>query len=606
MDWIFQPELWKRVAWGLLIGLLLVASPWLVRWWRRLRPMTRCLVLSVLAHVGLVLLLAQWQWPHPGPGGPGRIRLVSLDAVAWLQPEQRETDTEQSVAQPRVSSSDRPTWNATLDDPRPLADSPEESSPPASLSEPEPIEGPADVPDRREDPAERSDVVDDDVVPPAPAADEPAAEADGTTDRPLPDAVQATAQPGSADSGVVPSEPPPAEPDQPGSFAATGSTPPAPHPAGVNTTPRSQVASPLYSGRISTDRMALVRSAGGDERTEAAVAAALAWLASVQQADGRWNPARFGGGLAVDEPGSNRHQAGLRADTGVSGLVILSLLAAGHTHREGAHRHTVHRGIAYLLSQQDAEGSLAGRAGAVEAMYCHGMAALALSEVYGMTGDAALRAPLERALRYSRSRQHPSTGGWRYHLGDPGDTSQLGWQLMALYSARQAGLWVPDEVFRRSEVFLGTVSSGRARGLASYRLGHPPSRAMTAEALLCRLMLERLSREQMDESVAYLLQELPGEGESNFYYWYYASLALYQLQGPAWERWNEALKGHLLRTQRRDGAWAGSWDPDCRWGAHGGRLYSTAMATLSLEVYYRYLPFSNHLARWAAEQPNLR
>ena len=32
----------------------------------------------------------------------------------------------------------------------------------------------------------------------------------------------------------------------------------------------------------------------------------------------------------------------------------------------------------------------------------------------------------------------------------------------------------------------------------------------------------------------------------------------------------------------------GSWPPTDQWGAHGGRIYSTALAVLTLEVYYRF------------------
>ena len=65
---------------------------------------------------------------------------------------------------------------------------------------------------------------------------------------------------------------------------------------------------------------------------------------------------------------------------------------------------------------------------------------------------------------------------------------------------------------------------------------------------------------------------------------------MYQLQGPHWERWNESLRGALVATQRKTGPLAGSWDPDAVWGGHGGRVYSTALASLCLEVYYRFLP----------------
>jgi hypothetical protein len=62
------------------------------------------------------------------------------------------------------------------------------------------------------------------------------------------------------------------------------------------------------------------------------------------------------------------------------------------------------------------------------------------------------------------------------------------------------------------------------------------------------------------------------------------------LQGPVWRHWNEALQAQLLGTQQKTGPLAGSWDPDPVWGGYGGRIYSTTLSTLCLEVYYRYLP----------------
>ena len=114
---------------------------------------------------------------------------------------------------------------------------------------------------------------------------------------------------------------------------------------------------------------------------------------------------------------------------------------------------------------------------------------------------------------------------------------------------------------------------------------------MTAEALVCRQFLGIVDSPQtLSEASSFVLQEMPGAGRTNHYYWYYATLGMYQLQGEPWRRWNEALQKNLLATQRHDGALAGSWDPDPVWGGCGGRAYSTALATLCLEVYYRFLP----------------
>ncbi|MBI1902293.1 MAG: squalene--hopene cyclase, partial [Planctomycetia bacterium] len=95
------------------------------------------------------------------------------------------------------------------------------------------------------------------------------------------------------------------------------------------------------------------------------------------------------------------------------------------------------------------------------------------------------------------------------------------------------------------------------------------------------------------EAESYVLGELPGAGQTNLYFWYYATLALYQRQGEGWERWNQALTNALLSSQRGDG----SWDNDTVWGSHGGRVFQTALGALCLEVYYRYTPAIEREAR---------
>ena len=177
------------------------------------------------------------------------------------------------------------------------------------------------------------------------------------------------------------------------------------------------------------------------------------------------------------------------------------------------------------------------------------------------------------------------TGGWRYVPRDPGDLSQLGWQAMVLESGRRAGIAIPDATRQGIFRFLESVRGGRHGGLASYRSGERPTATMTAEALATRLLLdEPLQQAAVREAEAQLQAQPPGVGQPNFYYWYYASLALHQLQDDAWQEWNRQLKATLLATQQADGSWA----TDSVWGGYGGRVYTTAMAALCLEVYYRH------------------
>lgn len=338
-------------------------------------------------------------------------------------------------------------------------------------------------------------------------------------------------------------------------------------------------------------RLAAAQEFGGSKETEQAVEAALKWLARNQRLDGRWSAAAHGGGREERVLGHDRNSAGAKADTGVTGLALLAFLGAGHTHLEGDYRDNVRRALEYLAGAQKIDGNLAGDASFFAHTYCHGMATLAFSEAYAMTGDPRLKAYAERAIGYSLSLQDETTGGWRYRRGEKGDMSQFGWQVMALRSAELAGIEVPTEAKEGMHRFLLSCSSGEHGGLGSYRERERPSIPMTAEALTCRYFLrQKMTGHQKKEAAAFINRQRPGIGKANYYYWYYGTLALYMQQGPEWEAWNSALQADLLSSQLSSGSNAGSWNPDSEWGGYGGRVFTTSMAALCLEVYYRYLP----------------
>jgi len=358
----------------------------------------------------------------------------------------------------------------------------------------------------------------------------------------------------------------------------------------------------VYADRAESRRAAAAAARGGSVETEQAVQAALAWLAAAQSPDGRWDAARHGAGRARHGGGQHHPGVGAQADHGVTGLALLAFLGAGSTHRDGTHARQVESGLQFLLSRQRPDGSLAGGAEFFAALYCHGMATLALAECTALTADESLRPALDRAVRYTLAMQHPVTGGWRYAAGDRGDTSQLGWQVMVLASARQAGIGGLEPAKARARVFLQSVSSGQAGGIAAYRAGERPSMPMTAEALVCRLFLGMpVDHPAAGEALAMIGAAPPDRNRPNAYAWYYATLASFHAGGPQWDRWNAALQAALLPLQRRDGGpLAGSWDPDPVWGGHGGRVYSTALAAMTLEVYYRHLPMHRQAGRLAA------
>lgn len=355
-----------------------------------------------------------------------------------------------------------------------------------------------------------------------------------------------------------------------------------------------------YRNRRLEQRREIALRNGGSEASESAVERALAWLAQVQEKDDYWNASRWGGGIAKRSPEDppdlvDRKGSGLNADTGLTGLTVLAFLGAGYTHEEGRYASQVRRSLDWMIRQQRADGYLGGNANYYDAMYCHGIATYALAEAYAMQADKSrypkLRTAVANAAGFIAQMQNKD-GGWRYRKDmAESDMSMFGWQMMALKSAENAGFQLPPEVEPGMLKFLKTHSRGKAGGLAAYRADCPPSPAMTAEALYSKQVLGlRRDNPASLEAVEYMTQHLPRISETNQYYWYYGTMAMFQYGGEPWEKWNDATRDSLIRLQRTQGPEAGSWDPKDPWGGIGGRLYSTTLSTLSLEVYYRFLP----------------
>lgn len=355
-----------------------------------------------------------------------------------------------------------------------------------------------------------------------------------------------------------------------------------------------------YRLRDLARRREIARQQGGTDASEEAVERSLAWLASAQEQDGSWNGTKWGAGrIEVDEAGINRLRAGAQADTGLTGLAVLAFLGAGYTQEEGKYSRNVSRALEWLITQQREDGYLGGEATRYAGMYCHGMAAYALAEAYGMQSERRtndrLGQAVVQAMQFTVAMQSEKDGGWRYLPGWSGDMSMFGWQMMALKSADIAGIPMPDSARNLMLKFLVERSQGPNKGLAAYHPEYGPevTPAMTAEALFCKQMMG-IQRENpaSREAVEYLLnrEHRPRKSYPNLYYWYYGTLAMYQYGGPEWQEWNELLRELLIEAQVKRGPLAGSWNPDGPWGGYGGRVYSTALATLSLEVYYRFLP----------------
>ena len=368
-----------------------------------------------------------------------------------------------------------------------------------------------------------------------------------------------------------------------------------------------------YQLRSLARRREVAQRYGGTDASERAVETSLRWLILHQHPQGHWDGDGFSthcpegdrcsghaGRLlhGTDKRSDDERRAGLHADAGLTALSVLAFLGAGYTHEEGQYANQVNRALDWLIRQQQDDGYLGGNATHYARMYCHGMATYVLAEALGMqsdpTVDTGLREPLQRAVAYIVTHQNSEDGGWRYIQGQSSDMSIFGWQLMALKSAEIAGIPMPSETRSKMIQFLIDRSLGERKGLATYRITVEPSPAtpsMTAEALFCKQILGiNRSNPASRQAVEYLQGHLPKRSQYNLYYWYYGTLAMYQYGGKPWRQWNESLRDTLVQDQRQSGHAAGSWDPRPPWGPSGGRIYSTALGTLCLEVYYRFLP----------------
>ena len=338
------------------------------------------------------------------------------------------------------------------------------------------------------------------------------------------------------------------------------------------------------SGREQGMRESLLQAYGGTRGTQKAVTEGLNWLVRMQGSDGLWS---------MTGPYSNG--ASTENQSAASGLALIAFQGAGYT-TEGNKRdpftRAVSRGWAALLDQQKENGNFFQDGRGNGRLYTQAICTIALCELYGMTDDSRYRDAAQRAIDYCVKTQSPE-GGWRYTARRDSDLSVTGWFVMALQSARMAGLEVPTPTLRQTTKFIESVSHDGGSRYA-YTLRDSPTLSMTAEGLLCRQYLGwRHDDPRLQEGADILIKNLPSwkNGKRNSYYWYYATQVCHHMESIHWQTWNERMREVLPANQILKGRERGSWDPrGDRWATSGGRLFGTCLSIYMLEVYYRHLP----------------
>jgi hypothetical protein len=346
-----------------------------------------------------------------------------------------------------------------------------------------------------------------------------------------------------------------------------------------------------FVGRSGATKSQLLRAGGGNEESERAVARGLAWLSRQQKPNGCWI---YDGSSSGDMISS-------------TGMALLPFLAAGETHRGGKkYQQTVLRGLQFLISQQRSDG---GFNGAGITMYSHGIATIALNEAYGMSKDRGLLLrPAQAATNFIVAKQG-SDGSWGYAPGTTGDTSIVGWQIQALKAGiLTKDIVVPDKCINDAIKFLDKVSSGSRKAVYGYAGPNgAPGTSLTAVGLLCRYYISKWGpgNAGLAEGVDGLMKRGPGKAptQPDMYYYYYATQVVHFADGEEWKSWNEGAKNAagkreggmrdwlISLQEKKEGPNSGSWASDGgSIGGSCGRIGTTALSLLTLEVYYRHLP----------------
>jgi hypothetical protein len=335
-------------------------------------------------------------------------------------------------------------------------------------------------------------------------------------------------------------------------------------------------------------RQQLLQTGGGSAQSEAAVEASLKWFIQHQMPDGGWSfdlkacPSCQG----QCSHGGDKDRGADRC--GATAMALLPFLGRGYTHKEGPYKKQLEAGIGFLAGMSvQGQGKCYGKGGT---MYSQGLAGIVLSESYAMTRDKRLAVPAQAALNFIMNGQDPNGGGWRYAPKQPGDTSAVGWQLMALKSGNMAFLQVNPLTIRKAIAFLDSVQSDDGAQYG-YDDKSSPAPARSAVGLLCRMYLGwKKDHPALQRGVDKIAKVGPN---TDLYYDYYATQILHHVEGQRWVDWNNKMRDMLVNSQSKKGHEAGSWydGVDGGHGAHvAGRVYCTALSTMILEVYYRHLP----------------
>lgn len=308
-----------------------------------------------------------------------------------------------------------------------------------------------------------------------------------------------------------------------------------------------------------------------DGASEQIINGALRWLASQQHANGSWS----GSARRNDHP------------VAMTGYVLLAFMACGNLPEEGEYAKQVKSGVDFLLDSIGVDGQYRGVDGG-RYMYNHGIATIALGEIYGQTKNPAIREKLARAIRLIVTSQSADKGqhrgGWRYQPR-PGDAdiSITVLQVVALRAAKNAGLDVPIKTIDDAVDYVRRCSVKGTGGFSYQAGGGGPGYARTAAAIYSLQVCGHYEDPLVKPGSEYLFAK-KSERQHWAYGSNYAGPAQYMIGGDTWKRWYAVMKQVLIPTVLREG-------DKCHWADQEiGPVYATACYTTILAMPWHYIP----------------
>jgi len=329
------------------------------------------------------------------------------------------------------------------------------------------------------------------------------------------------------------------------------------------------------------------REAYDSAESRKCVDAGLRWIADHQLADGGWS-------FDLDKCPKCRGQcsdSGHLADARIAptALALWAMFRGEQTPRRGEHRRSVAKGLKFLLDRaQKEEGgwSFGEESGPLDS---HALTMIMLCEAYGIDGRrlSEFKETVQRTASHGLSVQNRD-GGW----GRPkSDIVSTAWYMFALDRYHRSYLDVPAENVKRLTKYIDRIAAEDEPGpvQGSPRNDH---RRATAAELFCRIHIDKPFEDPVKKAIDRLAAG--GYAKEDMVYNLFAgeTLILHGTTGlhqdARWRRWNVGLRDWLVEQQVKDGHESGSWTPvkSSAESSAGGRLYSTAMATLILETYY--------------------